>query len=112
MALILAPTSVGDKTADEEVPFDVTLAVADTSETLFTVPAGKKLRSVTAASEGGGSAHVSLTANTPATVANLELGKRDSFSENDLDMPEGTYAFIGASGQTPRVRGVAMVGPA
>ena len=112
MALILSQLNVGDKTADEEVPFDVTLAVADTAETLFTVPAGKKLRSVTAANEGTGSAHISLTAGAPATTANLELGKRDSFSENDLDMPEGTYSFIGATGQTPRVRGLAMVGPA
>ena len=112
MVLILAPTSVGDKTADQEVPFDVTLAIADASETLFTVPTGKKLRSISAANGGGGTAHVSLTAGAPATTANLELGKRDSFAENDLDMPEGTYAFIGATGQTPRVRGVAMVGPA
>ncbi len=112
MALILSQLNVGDKTADEEVPFDVTLAAADVSETLFTVPAGKRLRSVTAANEGIGSAHVSLTAGSPATTASLELGKRDSFSENDLDMPEGAYAFIGATGQTPRVRGVAMVGPA
>jgi hypothetical protein len=114
MAIVLASniSLSGDKTADEAIPFDVTLAVADTSEVLFTVPGGKFLRSLSVANEGNGAAHVSLTATVAATTADIELGKRDSFSENDLDMAEGTYEFIGAVGETPRVRGLAMVGPA
>lgn len=113
MALILAPSAAPTvPTADEIIPFDVTLAVADTSEILFTVPAGKRLRSLSVANMGNGSSFLQTVAGAVATTADFELEKRDAFSESDLDLAEGTYQFIGSAGATPRVRGVATVGPA
>lgn len=113
MTLILANAAAATfPVADEVIPFDVTLGVADTSENLFTVPGGKRLRSLSLANMGNGSAHVSFSAGTPATVGDFELEKRDAASEAGLDLAEGTYAFIGSAGATPRVRGVATVGPA
>jgi hypothetical protein len=113
MALILAATPAATvPTADEMIPFDVTLSVADTSETLFTVPAGKRLRSLSAANMGNGSTFLRLTPGTPATTGDFELEKRDAIAEQNLDLAEGTYAFIGSAGATPRVRGIAAVGPA
>ena len=113
MALILAGLAApGNATADEVIPFDVTLAVADASETLFTVPAGKRLRSLSVANMGNGSTFLGVAAGVPATTTDLELEKRDAIAEQNLDLAEGTYAFIGSSGATPRVRGVATVGPA
>lgn len=113
MALLLAATAAATvPSADEIIPIDVTLAVADTSEVLFTVPAGKRLRSLSVANMGQGSCFLSTVAGVTATTTDFELEKRDAFSENNLDLAEGTYAFIGSSGATPRVRGVAAVGPA
>jgi hypothetical protein len=99
---------------DEVIPFDVTLALADTSETLFTVPGGKRLRSIAVVNRSSGQAvaHVALAAATPATTSDMLLGRRDSAGIEQLDLPEGTYAFIGGAGDTPRVTGVAVVGPA
>ncbi len=96
--------------ADAAVPFDVTLAVAATSETLFTVPVGKTLRSVAFYNHGEGDAFVSLTAGAAATAADTMVERRESVGLEMLDLAEGTYAFIGEAGKTPRVRGVAMVG--
>jgi hypothetical protein len=98
---------------DEVIPFDVTLAVADASETLFTVPAGKRLRSIAAVNRSSGQdeAHIALAAATPATTGDLLLARRDTASAEQLDLPEGTYAFIGGAGDTPRVTGMAVVGP-
>lgn len=114
MTLILAGPSVATfpTGADEIISFDVTLAAPDTSEPLFIVPGGKRIRSLSLANMGNGSAHVSFTAGAAATTADFELEKRDAASENGLDMAEGTYEFIGSAGATPRVRGVATVGPA
>jgi hypothetical protein len=113
MAIVLAAlASATVPTADEIIPFDVTLAAADTSETLFTVPTGKRLRSFSVANMGNGSTFLRFTPGTPATTGDFELEKRDTESENNLDLAEGTYAFIGSAGATPRVRGVATVGPA
>ena len=98
---------------DEVVPFDVTLAIADTSETLFTVPSGKRLRAVAAVNRSSGQAvaHMSMTAAAAAVTTDALLLRRDSLSVDRLDLPEGTYAFIGATGDSPRVVGVAVVGP-
>ena len=102
------------RAAEEAVPFDATLAVADISEVLFTVPAGKRLRAFSLANRSAGkvSAHVSMTAGAAATTGDAELERKDSWAEGDLDLPEGTYAFIGGAGDQPRVAGVAWVGAA
>lgn len=113
MALILAAlASATVPTADEIISFDVTLAAVDTSEVLFTVPAGKRLRSLSVANMGNGSMFLQTVAGVVATTADFELEKRDAISESNLDLAEGTYQFIGEAGATPRVRGVATVGPA
>ena len=112
MVLIISPQPLSEQVADEAIPVDVTLAVADTSETLFTVPVGKRLRSVDFANEGLGSSFLSFTAGAPATTSDTELQKRDTLAENRLDLAEGDYGFIGEAGKQPRVRGVVWVGPA
>ncbi len=100
---------------DEVVVFDATLAVADTSEVLFTVPVGKRLRSVafTFRSTGNIAAFVSLTEGASATLADILVDRTNpSAAVDGLDLPEGDYEFIGGVGQQPRVRGFAVVGPA
>ncbi|KKK91019.1 hypothetical protein LCGC14_2717180, partial [marine sediment metagenome] len=76
---------------DEVIPFDVTLAVADTSETLFTVPGGKRLRSVAAVNRSTGQedAHLSMAAAAAATTADTLVERRDSLSFDRLDLPSG-----------------------
>jgi hypothetical protein len=95
---------------DEVIPFDVTLAIAATSETLFTVPAGKQLLSVSIANEGNVTAYVSMDAGVAATSADTEVAKRETVSLDGLGLLPGTYAFIGDAGQTPTLRGFAVVG--
>ncbi len=115
MALNVAPdAAAGDALAETPIPFNVTLAVADTSELLFTVPTGKRLRAFSLANRSLSkvSAHVSMVAGTSATVTDMELARKDAWSEADLDLPEGDYEFIGSTGDQPRVSGVAWVSAA
>ena len=117
MALIL-PAAAGTPAptgADQIIPVDVTLAVADTAETLFTVPAGKKVRSFALANVSPGNntdAHLSFTAGVPATTGDFRMERREAGDEQGLDLAEGTYSFIGGAGDTPQVRGWVTVGPA
>jgi hypothetical protein len=99
---------------DQAVNFDVTLAVADTSEILFTVPVGKKLRSFSVANRSGSkiSAHISMVAGAAATTGDAEIERKDSWAEGPLELAEGDYEFIGSAGDQPRVTGVAWVSDA
>lgn len=111
LAPVLLQTETRGTTA---VPFDVTLAAANTSEPLFTVPAGQRLRALTVAnrSNGNNDAHVNLDGGgTAATTADTLLERRDSLDLDNLDFPEGDYEFIGGVGDTPRLTGVAIYGP-
>ena len=117
MTLILGAeaTVTGPTGADEAIPVDVTLAVADTSEVLFTVPGGKRIRSFDLANVSAGNntdAHLSLTATVAATTGDLVLRRREVLGQTGLDLAEGTYAFIGGAGDQPRVKGIVWVGPA
>lgn len=111
-----APVTVNMEDNDKAtaVPFDVTLAVDNVSETLFTIPAGRKLRGFSIVNKGPGIAHVSMVANAAATTADTELTKDDdAWSEDHLDLPEGDYEFInGGATNNPRLVGVAWHGPA
>ena len=116
MALILAneSTAAGPTGPDEAIVIDATLTVADTSEVLFTIPAGHKLRSFSLVnvSNPNTDAHVSLAAGVAATTGDIRLGRRDSLNEDGLDLAEGTYAYIGGAGDTPTLRGIVWFGPA
>lgn len=94
--------------ADEVLPFDVTLAVANTSEALFTVPVGKKLRGVAITNVGPGKAYFSFDAGAAATVADVGIEKNDSLGVEDLELAEGDYEFV--SSALTRLRGFATVG--
>jgi hypothetical protein len=101
-------TAVEDRDKTEVIPVDVTLAVANTAETLFTVPTGKVGRSFSLLNDSGApsTAHVSFVAGGTATTANKGIARRERWDEEGLHLPEGTYSFIGGTGETPRVRGV------
>lgn len=96
------------------IPFDVTLAVDNVSEPLFTVPVGRRLRGFSIVNKGPGIAHVSMVANAAATTNDTEMTKSDdAWSEDGLDLPEGDYDFInGGATNNPRLVGVAWHGPA
>jgi hypothetical protein len=116
MTLILAgePAASGPTGAETAIPVDATLAVADTSEVLFTVPVGQRIRSFDLANVSGGNltAHLSLSAGVAATTGDLPLERREVLGQTGLNLNEGTYEFIGGAGEQPRVKGVVWVGPA
>ena len=116
MTPIIPSTQVTVETpaADQAIPFDVTLAVANTSEVLFTVPVGKLLRgfSLVNRSAGNVSAHISMAAGAAATTSDTEIEKRGAWGEMHLALAEGDYEFIGSTGAQPSVQGVAWVSDA
>lgn len=93
--------------ADEDTPFDVTLAVADAAEDLVTVPATKEGKSISVVNEGVGTVYLAFDAD--ATTADLALNKGDSYSDSGLAIAS-RVSFIGESGKTPRCRGVLWSG--
>lgn len=101
------PTPTQFPAADEDTPFDVTLAVVDTAEDLVTVPSTKSGRAISIVNEGPGTAYVSFDAD--ATIADLELGKGDSYADDGLAIAT-KVSFIGESGKQPRLRGVLWSG--
>lgn len=115
MPIIPAPevtVTLEDRDKVTPTPVDETLSVASTSQTLFTVPPGQKLRAFSLVNRGPGGVHIRL-ASGAATTADTELEKKnDSWSEDDLDLPAGTYEFIGALANRPRVTGLIWTGPA
>jgi hypothetical protein len=108
--IVAAINAAGGVSADEVIPFEVTLAVAATSETLFTVPAGKSLTGLVVVNEGTQKGYVSMTAGAAATNADLPVAKREVVNLDGTTLAEGTYAFIGDAGETPTLRGFALVG--
>lgn len=125
MPIIPAPDSTvvnvttGGPPADSAISFDVTLAAQTTSQVFLTVPVGKKLRSLSVVNRSSPSAQASIcmVPDTAATLANSVplIARLDALNLDNLDLPEGTYAFIGTvlNGSTlPRIAGIATVGDA
>lgn len=115
MSTILLPpeVTIPETGGDEVIDFDATLAVADTSEVLFTVPSGKVLREVVLVHRGGifEDAYFNFVADDPATTSSTHLRFREVRNVDGLALPEGDYSFIGGPGDTPTVEGFAIVGP-
>lgn len=89
--------------ADEATPFDVTLAVAGTAEDAVTPPTSKVGRIVSLVNEGPGKVYISFDGT--ATTTDLELDKRDVYTEADISVVTN-ISFIGETGKLPRVRGI------
>lgn len=105
MPIFPAPTGV--PAADEDTPFNKTLAVAGTSEVLVTAPGVKRGRSFSLQNEGPGI--VFLQADGVATLTSTEIKKGQTWAEADLDI--GALQFIGETGKQPNVHGVLWSGP-
>jgi hypothetical protein len=96
-------------TGDEAVPFNLTLAVADTSEPVAAVPVGKVIRAVTINNlETSASVFVNLGA--AATLTSLEVAARKQLSQDGLAAT--SVEFIGEAGEQPSISGYLLVGPA
>lgn len=93
--------------ADEDTPFDLTLATAGTAEDLVTVPVNKLGRSISLVNEGPGSVFIEF--DGVATLTSVEVTRRESYSEAHLAIG-AKVSFIGETGKTPRVRGVLWSG--
>lgn len=108
---IYPSTSIAVSTDDKSaaIPINVTLTTANVSQVLFTVPVGRKLRSFSLVNQGPGKAHVSMVAGAAATTSATGMEKDvDAWSEDLLDLPDGTYSFInGGASNKPRLVGVA-----
>ena len=105
MGIILGSGTIAGQReyADEATPFDVTLAVAGTAEDAVTPPTGKVGRIISLVNEGPGKAYISFDGT--ATLADLELGKRDVYTEEDISIVTN-ISFIGETGKLPQVRGI------
>ena len=105
MGIHLGSTSaVGQREyADEAVPFDETLAVADTAQDAITPPTGKTGRRISIVNEGPGKAFIAFDGT--ATTADLPIEKRGSYDEVDITVTTN-ISFVGEAGKTPRVYGI------
>ena len=118
MPIIPSPAAVTVNMEDNDkataIPVDMTLTTANASQTLFTIPALRKLRGFSLVNKGPGKARISMVAGAAAVATDTELEKGDdAWSEDHLDLPSGTYAFInGGATNTPRIVGVVWHGPA
>ena len=93
--------------ADEDTPFDVTLAVAGTAQDWVAVPGGKKGRSISLVNEGPGTAFIAF--DSTATLTSLVLDRGDMYSEALLEIST-KVSFVGQTGLVPRVRGILWSG--
>ena len=102
--------SVSTAKSDTDTPFDVTLAVAAAAEDAVLVPALKKGRALTLINEGPGS--VAIKFDAAATATDTLLAEGDTYSESNLEIST-KVSFINVTvGQTPRVHGQLLSGPA
>ena len=89
--------------ANEDTPFDVTLAVAGTAEDAVVPPATKVGRRISIVNHGPGKAYIAFDGT--ATATSLVIDKGDSYDEADVAIAT-KVSFIGEVGKTPRVSGV------
>jgi len=98
----------GGQVATTPIPFNKKLAVAGTSEMLFTVPAGQLLVVLDVVCYGGQQeAHLSLVPDAAATGSSATIPNGGQYSKDDISLLEGDYEFIGEPGKRPSLRGVA-----
>ena len=93
--------------ADEDTPFDVTLALAGTAQDLVTVPVGRKGRIISLVNEGPGKVYLGFDAT--ATITSLVLERGDQYSESLLELAT-KVSFVGGATNLPRVRGILWSG--
>lgn len=106
MAIINEQTDVDLKRADDYVPIDITLAVADTSEPVLTVPSGKRVRALSLLNRSLETAFVSFSGT--ATTGDIELRRLRQLALDNVDF--AAISFIGDTGDTPRLTGYVLLG--
>ena len=94
--------------ADTATPFDATLTVPATAETLVAVPSNKFGRVVSLVNEGPGD--VALAFDAVATITDLLLLEGDAYDEHDLEIGTDISFINVTTGESPRVRGVLWSG--
>lgn len=108
-----ASASAEDRDANP-IPVSKKLAVAATSEVLFTIPVGQVGRRASLVNRpGNGDAWIAMTAGVAAVAdaaGMLRLRAGDAWAEEGMELAEGTYAFIGNAGQRPEVYGAMFSG--
>lgn len=108
-------TTPEDRDRTESLAVNKTLAVADTSEVLFTVPVGKVARAVDLSIPvlplSGGHAYVNFN-GAAATVADSKVPRGGALSQDFLELAAGDYEFIGEVGKTPTVEGTVWLSDA
>lgn len=103
MPIHLGPAPISFPEPDEDTPFDVTLAVADTAEDAVTPPSGKIIKKISLVNEGPGS--VFLSFDGTATITDIEIEHRGMYDVGGVVVITNV-SFIGESGKQPRVHGV------
>lgn len=111
------PTVVNVTNEDRDsnpIPVSKKLAVAGTSEVLFTIPVGEVGRKFSFVNMTGlGDAWIAMTPSTPAVAGAagmLRLRPGDSQGEDGMELAEGAYEFIGDAGKRPEVYGAVFSG--
>lgn len=110
-----SPTASEDRDSTTALPVSKTLALAGTSEILFTVPAGKVARSfdfsVPFLPLSGGDAYVNFNGGT-AAATDSRVPRGGGLSQSHLQLPAGDYEFIGDAGKTPHIDGTVWLSDA
>ena len=101
-----------DTTPDSSnsLPFDATLAVANTAQDFVTIPAGFKGKKISMVNEGPGTAFLKNDATATATATNIKVLPKDAYAEEGIAVTT-RWSFIGETGKLPRIRGVVWAAP-
>ena len=112
---IIPASSSGTAAEDRDatlVSVNKKLAVANTSEILFTIPTGFVGRFVSLTTvKDDKQAYIKVTPGGPATLTDFRLDEESAWGDTGLQLAEGDYHFIGDTGKRPRVTGVVGISP-
>lgn len=94
--------------ANDDVPFDLQLAIANTAQDMVSVPAGEVGRSFSIVNEGPG--NVYIKADAVATLLNgTRIANGETYSMEGLAIAT-KISFLGDLGKKPKVHGVLWCG--